>query len=171
MKPGSCRPVNINYRAKCFTCLEEKGEKSHYIGESHRSLTDRLGEHLKDLKAKKSTNSLVKHWDECHSNRKEAPIYSFEVIGTFRSSLERQIQEALTIENEECDRIINSKGEWGRNLIPRLVNKEENEGDSSTLLPQNSNNKKRARDDDQPALQDSFKSQFKQRKIQRKTGK
>ena len=47
------------------------------------------------------------------------PAFTFHFKASYASSLERQIREALAIENEACDNILNGKGEWGINLIPR----------------------------------------------------
>ena len=63
---------------------------------------------------------MVKHWETDHQQQ-EQPEYSFEVLRSFRSSLERQIFEAITIDEASPDVRLNSKAEWGGNRIPRLV--------------------------------------------------
>ena len=55
------------------------------------------------------------------------PKFNFKLLGRFKTCLERQISEALAIENMNCDHIMNAKAEWGRNLIPRLKNMPEEE--------------------------------------------
>ena len=50
------------------------------------------------------------------------PEYSYQLISKHRSSLQRQLEEALQIQREKCDLLLNSKGEWGINLIPQLTN-------------------------------------------------
>ena len=44
------------------------------------------------------------------------------MIKRHKTTLERQIWEAIFIENENCEVTMNSKAEWGRNKIPRLIN-------------------------------------------------
>ena len=111
-KPGSCRKQNLVYKITCLKC-QENNRKAMYIGESHRTWWDRSGEHLAALKYKRESNALVKHWILNHEGMQSPPQFKFEVITTCRSSLERQIKEAIAIQNIETDILMNSKGEWG----------------------------------------------------------
>ena len=119
-KPGSCRLSHVTYRVKCLTCLEATGKRVHYVGESHRSLLDRSREHESEVRSKSESNAMARHWIHEHPDLQEPPEYSFEVIKKHRTSLERQLNEALTIDQEDCDLLLNAKGEWGFNLIPKL---------------------------------------------------
>ena len=115
------------------------------------------------------------------------------MLGRHKSSLERQIKEALAIERIECDLIMNGKAEWGLNLIPRLQNAPTPEGSQTQNNPSKvnfepTNRPKRSyngftKDPQQntpqeqenpqnlsklaPQNQPSFESQFKQRKRRR----
>ena len=40
-------------------------------------------------------------------------------MNSYMTSIERQIRESLYIEHTDCDIIMNGKGEWGANLVPR----------------------------------------------------
>ena len=46
-------------------------------------------------------------------------LYTFHLMGSYTTSIERQIRESLAIENEICDNILNGKGEWVVNIVPR----------------------------------------------------
>ena len=96
----------------------KQGIEALYIGESSRSFYDRALDHEKALK----NYGIVKHWQECHPESETHPEYQYKLIKKHRTCPERQICEALTIEQVKCQLILNSKGEFGRNVIPRLQN-------------------------------------------------
>ena len=104
------------------------------------------------------------------------PKFNFKLLGRFKTCLERQISEALAIENMNCDHIMNAKAEWGRNLIPRLKNMPEEEF-STSFKPDSAKqaaNKRThegftvhppdAHHEEDQHRQDTFQSQYKQRK-------
>ena len=117
-KPGSCRKHNINYSITCMTCHEE-GKKQIYWGESHRSGWDRALDHQKALKVKDESYAIVKHAINAHCNTN--PKFQFKVESKHRSSFERQVKEAINIDATPSHELMNSKSEWGRNPIPRIV--------------------------------------------------
>ena len=122
-KPGGCRAANVTYKIKCQTCQVEKGKKVHYYGESHRVLYDRAKDHFQALEKKDSTYAVVKHWQESHGDMVRPPSYSIQLVSAHKSSLERQIKEAILIELESPDvELINGKSEWGQNRVPRVRN-------------------------------------------------
>ena len=118
-QPGACRKINATYEISCNLCTE-MGRRSLYIGETHRGWGDRLAEHLDALKKKDKDYATIKHWMEHHPEEPEGNFFSFKVTGTWRSSLERQIREAIKIANSKCDVLLNKKGEWGLNLVPSM---------------------------------------------------
>ena len=67
-----------------------------------------------------SNYAVVKHWQENHRELEEPPDYKYQLISSHRTATERQIWESLYIENEKCDILLNGKGEWGLNVLPRL---------------------------------------------------
>ena len=77
-------------------------------------------EHESDLRSKKMTNALARHWVEGHNDPVEPPKFSYEVIKQHSTSLERQLQEALTIDSEEFDILLHERGKRGMNLIPNI---------------------------------------------------
>ena len=135
-KPGGCKSPNVTYRIKCQEC-QKSGKKSHYIGESHRTLYDRAKEHNTALRNQNTTYSIVKHWKEHHQEMANPPEFSYHLVGKHHSAMERQIKEGLLIESEsnQCDLLMNGKGEWGINVVPRL----QTERDRLGINPEDSN--------------------------------
>ena len=62
--------------------------------------------------------AVVKHLLNDHKG--ETPNYAFILHKTWKSSLERQIGEALLIDDTPRGALINSKAEVGHNTISRL---------------------------------------------------
>ena len=169
---------------KCEDC-SKSGRTALYIGESSRTFWDRASDHQKAL-IKDTSYGIVRHWQEWHPGSDEPPEFSYHLLGTHRSALERQIKEALAVEMTECNIIMNGKGEWGRNLIPRLQNtpletcqktqnqpqvkgKRNSDGFSrdphgSTLQEPEISRRHNMSSSAQNPNQDGFLSQFKQRK-------
>ena len=118
-KEGACRKHNVVYRITCLTC-KTQGRSKQYWGETHRAAWDRSRDHIQALKSRDDSYAVVKHWETDHQQQ-EQPEYSFEVLRSFRSSLERQIFESILIDEASPEVRLNSKAEWGGNRIPRLV--------------------------------------------------
>ena len=55
------------------------------------------------------------------------PSYKFEALESHTTAIQRQLTEALNIESEDPDCLINGRGEYGNNWIPRLKLTIENE--------------------------------------------
>ena len=91
--------------------------KSVYVGESHRTYFDRQQEHQHALATGNKLYGTVKHHQEFHPGQEMA--FSFRFHKQHQTSLTRQIQEALTMEELEVDHLMNSRGEWGYNFVPR----------------------------------------------------
>ena len=105
----------------------------------------------------------------------DPPAYKFEALESHKTAIQRQLTEALNIESENPDCIINGRGEYGNNRIPRLKLTIENEiynanpshpqiappaGASSSLAEQPPDHSSNA----QCNPSDSFSQQFSQRK-------
>ena len=118
--PGSCRATNLVYQISCLEC-SKVGRKSSYIGESHRSWWDMSHDYLTALKTRNETYAIVRHWSQDHSDMGQPSDFKFEVMRKCRTSLQRQILEAILINKTPCDQILTGRGEWGFNVIPRLT--------------------------------------------------
>ena len=128
----NCKKSSILYENVCNTCNPEAVKKaplvkvrqdvpSLYVGESSRSIYERGEEHWQDWRAKKDSSHILKHQEEVHS-WKEEPKFTMRVVRSYRSALARQIGEAVRIRRRGGEgRILNSKAEYNRCTIPRLI--------------------------------------------------
>ena len=116
-KEGECKSRGVVYSITCLEC-KSVGTTSQYLGETHRTQFDRIQEHFKLLENRSKESALLKHWEAFHEG-KNNPKFSVRRVGSYLTTTERQIREALKIEAKEYDHIINSKAEWGMNSIPR----------------------------------------------------
>ena len=104
----------------------------------------------------------------------DPPSFYFHLISKHRTALERQIWESLYIEHEECDELLNGKGEWGLNILPRLKPTPENDPLNLDLQNDEPKSKRKCIEINTPeeastnACKDLFSSQFTQRKKARK---
>ena len=100
--------------------------------------------------------------------------FSFHLISRHRTALERQIWESLYIENEECDDLLNGKGEWGLNILPRLKPTPEDDPLNIYQPEDEIKSKRKCTERSTPeetytnACQELFSSQFTHRKKARK---
>ena len=130
-----CTRVSVLYENICADCNPDaRGEKpvknikndppSVYIGESSRSLQERSQEHHADLKHRRERNHMLKHIKLHHDNQ-EVP-FVMRAVSFHRSALSRQAAEAVRIRRRGGEgSILNSKGEFNRCFIPRLMIMEE----------------------------------------------
>ena len=112
-KTGNCLKRNVTYKIKCGLC------PFLYIGETHRTFFDRSLEHSKALQEDDPNNALVKHMKLHHPG--EEPVFNFHLHRVWKTSLARQIGEALAISEVNQDLLMNSKSEWGSTPIPRVI--------------------------------------------------
>ena len=103
---GNCWKESVGYEISCLDCAEG-GDRYVYIGETGRTAKVRCGEHLDDLEKRKG--SLWPHCRDVHGGRPVA--FRSEVIACFRNPLDRQLNEAWRIRNEEGV-LLNRKEEW-----------------------------------------------------------
>ena len=113
----------------------------------------------------------MKHWEAFHEGKND-PKFSVRRVGSYLTTTERQIREALKIEAKEYDNIINSKAEWGMNSIPRQksVYKDEiNTGNQAQVRPpeEQSSTEEEGESSQNKRLPDTqtlFSSQYSQRR-------
>ena len=142
-----------------------------YIGESHRSWGDRAGEHHKALETGNVAYATVRHHNETHAGTH--PMFTYHHMGSYMTSLERQIWESLHIESYPCQNILNGKGEWGANLVPRAQYDEPEQPDRPTFQvlnrTRNQNTNQKPKPDSRPdKTATAFDSQLYQRKKRRR---
>ena len=95
--------------------------KTHYYGESGRTVYDGGQNHWRDLENKCEENPMVIHWMEHHQEVTEwKEIFKMRVLKTFPSALRRHSFEGFKIGNYKGDIPLNRKGEWGNNVPPQV---------------------------------------------------
>ena len=118
-KARACRKVGVVYQWDCINCLAV-GKKAGYLGETARSLWDRTGEHLTALRDRKPESAFWKHQVNVHGGLGE-PKFTIKVLGKYKTAAERQVREALLINNNRFDYLLNSKAEYGSNAVARQI--------------------------------------------------
>ena len=118
-KAGICKKRNSTYTIKCKTC-EAEGKKRQYVGETSRTIYDRLQEHQEALEKKTDSYGVMKHWLEEHGERQSPPEYAVGFHKSHKAALHRQIWEAVEIASKKPETLLNSKTEWGVNPLPEM---------------------------------------------------
>ena len=96
-----------------------------YDGETARNLHVRTKEHLAGMKNKCETNFMYKHKLSEHEENEDVR-FRWEVTGKFQKPMQRQLFEALRIENKTEAENLNSKSEYNGHSIKRLTIDKEN---------------------------------------------
>ena len=116
---GDCQSEGVTYAISCLECKKNNVEVE-YIGETARTIYDRGEEHLSDLINEVKGKPLWEHIVEKHESRYEIGWFKIRLLMKHRTALQRQIREALKIENSGAEIILNKKNEWNESRIPRL---------------------------------------------------
>ena len=130
-----CTRNNVVYESICTRCnpgasgkgeLEQvrPGAPSLYVGETSRSINERAQEHWGSARRMEDKSHIHKHQLMEHGG--DHPEFVFKLISSHKTALSRQIKEAVRIRRRGgANNILNSKGEYNRCHIPRLVVEEE----------------------------------------------
>jgi hypothetical protein len=135
-KKEPCIRCNIVYESECVPCnpagsrkesdktslADVREQPSLYVGESARSLNERAGEHWRDAESGKEESHMLQHQSGVHGADRP-PEFSFRVVSQCKSSLERQVREAVRIQMR--GNVLNIKGTYNRCKLTRLVVDEE----------------------------------------------
>ena len=113
----SCRTPGIGYKITCTLC-EGLGALAEYQGESGRNMFTRGKEHLSEFYRGVSSNCMVIHSNKHHHGSKELS-YRMEPCGTFRTPLDRQLNESMRLKYSSASIVLNSGSEWRGDSIPR----------------------------------------------------
>ena len=85
--------------------------KIAYNGETGRMAKTRAEEHMKKLQERDEESALWLHAKQYHLGL--ISKYDFTITGSFiKKPLQRQLMEAVEIENGDTDLLLNSKNEW-----------------------------------------------------------
>ena len=139
-----CSTSSVVYENICHTCNPsalKKGElrsqegelPSIYVGETSRTVQERGLEHWGAWRRREENGHIMKHQMLHHGGDME-PKFTLKVVGSHKTALSRQIMEAVRIRRRGgSGAILNSKGEFNRAHIPRLV-LEDREAEDEELL-------------------------------------
>ena len=106
--------------AQCKPC-KAQGVKKVYFGETARNLHLRSAEHYKDCDNKNKTNSwMKKHIESDHKNNDTVCEFEWKIINSFRKPMQRQLSEAVHINNTNSKEVLNLKNEYFSNNIKGL---------------------------------------------------
>ena len=151
-----CTISSVVYESVCKPCnpgctgkgeVEYQGEKhpSLYVGETSRTIQERAVEHWSQARKGDLKSHMVRHQAQLHPG--EPPSFHFKLISTHRSALSRQVREAVRIRRRGGEgHILNSKGEFNRCHIPRLVLEEEDDDAKKTRLEREQQEKRDLKD-------------------------
>ena len=110
---GQCRRENVTYKINCSEC------DYVYHGETARNAYTRGNEHLSALNKNDKNSVLLRHTSVNHTDD-VTPNFIMKVTSTHTSALERQLTEAVSIDQTPRDRLINNKAEYGHNKLVRV---------------------------------------------------
>ena len=107
-----------------------------YIGESSRSAYERGGEHSKDLEFRRQKSHMLRHCVDIHPKMYPENVdFRMRVLTSHSSAFERQLREAVLIDHFAGPNLLNSKMEYNRCNIPKMVLKLGNdEGDEDPKI-------------------------------------
>ena len=106
----SCRLEWVCYELVCLKCEEQK-KRTIYIGETSRSAQERIYEHMRLFKGKKSgdpeknqSNSVFcGHSRDSHNGSMKTDDWKIKIVSAHRTPLSRQLTEAVRIHREKPD--------------------------------------------------------------------
>ena len=112
---GQCRKTGVTYAITCKIC------NTIYHGETSRSAYSRGKEHSLALDREEKDSVLYRHMSERHkdsdSKSEPEPAFGMTVTGVHQGALDRQISEAVSINNTPPSELMNSKHEFGHNPV------------------------------------------------------
>ena len=84
-----------------------KGQASLYVGETSKSIYERGGEHQADMSRGVKEGHMWSHYDVVHPGETH-PNFRFTVVKGARTALERQVREAVRI--QDIGSVLNKRG-------------------------------------------------------------
>ena len=122
--PSLCNVKSIVYECVCDICdtthklTDNSTHRGRYVGQSSRTLYERVNEHMTGLRRQEEKNFLFKHWATVHGEMLTAPTFRFRVVKCHKSPMDRVIHEAVRIVNTAS---MNSKSERFGYTIARII--------------------------------------------------
>ena len=112
---GKCRREGVTYEIHCSEC------NSLYVGETSRTGRYRGRQHTIALEKRDPSSVLWRHTAEAHTHCDPTPEYSMTITGCHKTALQRQISEAVKINNVPHELRLNTREEWGHTRLVRAV--------------------------------------------------
>ena len=115
--------MNVNSKISVVLTVKQTHQISKlYIGTTGCSLHKRLKEHQTAIARQDKSNALAKHMMTNHQNK--TADFCTKIVDKQKFNLQRFVSESLYIEmntKSQGTKILNSKSEWGRQKLTRLV--------------------------------------------------
>ena len=122
-----CSKCNPDVAGKGELTTKEGAAPSLYVGETSRTIQEQALEHWGAARRGDKTSHMAKHQTLEHNG--EPPLFHMRMVSYHRTALNRQVKEAVRIRRRGgASSILNSRSEYNRCYIPRLVVEEEEEG-------------------------------------------
>ena len=156
-----CTKASVLYENICAICNEGAGAKrdlervtmdppSVYVGEASKTIQERGLKHWTLAKGKNKEGSHIYKHQELHHGG-APPKFILRTISFHKTALSRQTTEAVRIRRRGgAGNILNSKGEFNRSHIPRLMVEDEENRKTREQIEREHNSK----------LQDKIEEQF-----------
>ena len=106
-----CRTRGCVYEIKCEEC------KRKYVGQTSRSMYERMNEHFDDWASRREKSMLIQHSQEFHDNNYFTTKISI-IARCFGEPTTRMITEAVHINQLSNEDTLNSKSEWTYTKLP-----------------------------------------------------
>ena len=101
---------------------ENAGIKAVYFGESGKNAYSRGKKHVEDFQGGLSSHCMTIHQKTHHPDAPKL-LSNFRMVPVrqFMTPIDRQVSEALMINNSEVDILMNSGSEWRTGRLPRAA--------------------------------------------------
>ena len=97
------------------------GKETFYIGDTSRSLNERVAEHHADSRRKGAKSPMRYHLDDDHEGQETE--FKFQISKSCKSSFQREISEAVINKTTGMRKVnlLNYKEEFNRCVIPEIT--------------------------------------------------
>ena len=107
---ANCKGRGVVYQMKCQGCIGKRTNDGLYVGETARSVGERIGEHLTKYEVNDKNSVFHKHVEEKHGGERQN--VKLKVVSSCgNDAMLRQVTEAVLI--KELNPELNAKEEWG----------------------------------------------------------
>ena len=105
----NCKGRGVVYQMKCQGCIEKRTNDGLYVGETARSVEERIGEHLAKYEVKGKNSVFHKLVEEKHGGERQN--VKLQVVSSCgNDAMLRKVIEAVLI--KELKPELNTKEEW-----------------------------------------------------------